>query len=407
MVLYRNGVGYFERSGKVDGDVLTIKVRKDQVNDLLKSLTVVERTSGRAVSVSMPLDPQSVGERRARDARRPGRAAWPRCSTRCAAPHVTLETDAAASVRGRIVMVEAIVDEPDAAPPPTRAGRAAAAERATTRSRCSTASELRVVRLSKVHGVTLAGRRPRAAVPPQPRRDRGRGHVPAGRRSTIRLAGASVARPRGQLRRRGADVEADLPRRAARGGQGQALLQAWAVVDNTSGEDWRNVHARADLGRADRVPLRSAHAARRRAHRSHRARRAPPSARRSRRRDARVRRGRDAERRRRPRPRPATQRLHRRAAADDAEAARRAAKRRRRRCRSRRAPTPSGQPKRRRADGASRRRRRRGRRRARRRRRRRLRASEGRRAAARRSTSTRCARSDAGADARAPERQRA
>src|SRR6187200_2079221 len=59
VVLYRNGIGYFERVGEIDEDILTIKVRKDQVNDLLKSLTVVERASGRAVSVSMPLDPQT------------------------------------------------------------------------------------------------------------------------------------------------------------------------------------------------------------------------------------------------------------------------------------------------------------------------------------------------------------
>src|SRR5205823_1211291 len=49
VVLYRNGVGYFERAGHVDGEQLTIRVRKDQVNDLLKSLTVVEKTGGRAV----------------------------------------------------------------------------------------------------------------------------------------------------------------------------------------------------------------------------------------------------------------------------------------------------------------------------------------------------------------------
>ena len=59
VVLYRNGIGYFERVGEVDGDVLSIKVRKDQVNDLLKSLTVVEAEGGKAVSISMPLDSQS------------------------------------------------------------------------------------------------------------------------------------------------------------------------------------------------------------------------------------------------------------------------------------------------------------------------------------------------------------
>ncbi|MEZ4454386.1 MAG: OmpA family protein [Nannocystaceae bacterium] len=58
VILYRNGIGYFERRGEVDGDALVLQVRKDQVNDVLKSLTVVDRASGRAVSVSMPLDPQ-------------------------------------------------------------------------------------------------------------------------------------------------------------------------------------------------------------------------------------------------------------------------------------------------------------------------------------------------------------
>ena len=59
VVLYRNGVGYFERNGEFDGNVLRLKVRKDQINDLLKSLTVVDRRTGKAVSVSMPLDPQT------------------------------------------------------------------------------------------------------------------------------------------------------------------------------------------------------------------------------------------------------------------------------------------------------------------------------------------------------------
>ncbi|MEJ7734135.1 MAG: hypothetical protein WKG00_33695 [Polyangiaceae bacterium] len=85
VVLYRNGVGYFERVGRVEGDTLTIKVRKDAVNDLLKSLTVVERGGGRAVSVSMPLDPQSWANA-ALATLAPAAAAWPRCSTPCAAP---------------------------------------------------------------------------------------------------------------------------------------------------------------------------------------------------------------------------------------------------------------------------------------------------------------------------------
>src|SRR5687768_13112395 len=59
VVLYRNGIAYFERQGTIDGDRLAIKVRKDQINDLLKSLTVIDRGSGKTLSVSIPLDPKA------------------------------------------------------------------------------------------------------------------------------------------------------------------------------------------------------------------------------------------------------------------------------------------------------------------------------------------------------------
>ena len=59
VVLYQNRVGYFERQGQFDGDVLTLQVRKDQTDDLLKSLTIIDRSNGKAVSVSMPLEPKS------------------------------------------------------------------------------------------------------------------------------------------------------------------------------------------------------------------------------------------------------------------------------------------------------------------------------------------------------------
>src|SRR3954471_11660350 len=56
VVLYQNGVGYFERRGELDGDMLTLQVRPDQINDILKSLTVLDLREGRAVSVSLPLE---------------------------------------------------------------------------------------------------------------------------------------------------------------------------------------------------------------------------------------------------------------------------------------------------------------------------------------------------------------
>jgi hypothetical protein len=56
VVLYQNGVGYFERRGKLDGNVFALQARPAQINDLLKSLTVIDLSKGRAVSVSLPLE---------------------------------------------------------------------------------------------------------------------------------------------------------------------------------------------------------------------------------------------------------------------------------------------------------------------------------------------------------------
>jgi hypothetical protein len=56
VTLYQNGIAYFEREGRLQGDRLTLHCRPHQINDLLKSLTVIDRTSGRAVSISLPLE---------------------------------------------------------------------------------------------------------------------------------------------------------------------------------------------------------------------------------------------------------------------------------------------------------------------------------------------------------------
>jgi hypothetical protein len=59
--LYQNGVGYFERTGTVDGDVVSLRIRPDQINDILKSLTVVDLDQkGKALSISLPADRETV-----------------------------------------------------------------------------------------------------------------------------------------------------------------------------------------------------------------------------------------------------------------------------------------------------------------------------------------------------------
>ena len=54
VVVYRNGVAYYERRAQVTGGKLTVSVPRDRVDDFLKSLTVVEARTGRPLPVSFP-----------------------------------------------------------------------------------------------------------------------------------------------------------------------------------------------------------------------------------------------------------------------------------------------------------------------------------------------------------------
>ncbi len=231
VVLYRNGVGYFERAGKISGDLLTIKVRKDQVNDLLKSLTIVERSSGRAVSVSMPLDPQTWANA-ALATLRPGQGSLAQVLDSLRGSDVTLRTKGG-SVRGRVAMVEQLIDPPD---DDERGG----APRNDHRVTLLDGDSLRVVKLSEVTGVELEDGDLAMQFNRTLDASAGEGMFQQVAVS-VRLTGASthdllvsyvVAAPMWKPTYR-----VVLPTE----GKGKALLQAWAVVDNTSGEEWKNV----------------------------------------------------------------------------------------------------------------------------------------------------------------------
>ena len=56
VVLYQNGVGYFERSGEMRGRQLSLRVRPDQINDVLKSLSILDFSGGQTSSVSLPVE---------------------------------------------------------------------------------------------------------------------------------------------------------------------------------------------------------------------------------------------------------------------------------------------------------------------------------------------------------------
>jgi hypothetical protein len=238
VVLYRNGIGYFERHGEVDDSTLRIRVRRDQINDLLKSLTVVDK-NGQAVSVSMPLDPDTWAAA-ALSALTPGQGSVAQLLDGLRGTEVTLHTTLG-RVRGRVVLVEQIIDEPDPdAASPSRGGGAAGPSQRDFKVTLMKGADLRVVRLSKVRDVSLHDGD--LAMQLHRRLDASSGEGMFQQvEIAIQLIGAKshdvsvsyvVAAPMWKPTYR-----VVLPE----DGKGQALLQGWAVVDNISGEDWPGV----------------------------------------------------------------------------------------------------------------------------------------------------------------------
>lgn len=239
VVLYRNGIGYFERRGKLDGNVLGLKVRKDQINDMLKSLTIVDRTTGRALSVSMPLDPQSWASA-ALTALAPGSGSLAGVLDSLRGVRVRLATTTG-EIGGRIVMVEESSFEPDGDEARSGGRRPPAPPSHDHKVTLIQDETLKVVRLSKVRSVTLEDGD--LAMQFHRRLDATAGEgmfqqVEVSIRltddvSTHDLVVSYV-------------VEAPMWKPSYRvvlpeKGKGDALLQAWAVVDNVSGEDWNEV----------------------------------------------------------------------------------------------------------------------------------------------------------------------
>jgi hypothetical protein len=238
VVLYRNGVGYFERRGKVDGEALRLRVRKDQVNDLLKSLTVVDE-DGKAVSVSMPLDPQTWASV-AMATLAPGNGSLPAVLDSLRGTEVTVRANNQ-YIRGRIMMVEHIVNEPD----PDAANMRLSVPTTTPDSRdwkltLLSRGQLEIIRVSKIRGITLhdgdlamqlhrsldasAGEGMFEQVDIEIRLVDARSH----RLTVSYVVGAPMWKP---------TYRVVLPSKAG----GEALLQGWAVVDNISGEDWNEI----------------------------------------------------------------------------------------------------------------------------------------------------------------------
>ena len=64
VVLYGSGIGHFERSGHLDGDRLRLVLRPHEVDDVIKTLTVVDATGeAQQVAAVLPTPTQAEGDR--------------------------------------------------------------------------------------------------------------------------------------------------------------------------------------------------------------------------------------------------------------------------------------------------------------------------------------------------------
>ncbi|HET7545023.1 MAG TPA: hypothetical protein VFK05_34390 [Polyangiaceae bacterium] len=61
VVVYRNGVAYFERRAIVHGDRFALEVPAERLDDFLKSLSVVDARTGKAVPISFPTQEHAEG----------------------------------------------------------------------------------------------------------------------------------------------------------------------------------------------------------------------------------------------------------------------------------------------------------------------------------------------------------
>src|SRR5437899_7716309 len=55
VVIYRNGVGYFERAGHIQADKVYFKVKGSEVGDFLATLAVIEKGGSSVRSASFPI----------------------------------------------------------------------------------------------------------------------------------------------------------------------------------------------------------------------------------------------------------------------------------------------------------------------------------------------------------------
>ncbi len=239
VTLYRSGVGYFERQGAVTGDArASLRFDAASINDVLKSLVLLDRGGGTVSTVGFSAK-EPLNRRLASFAINLGDS--PSIATmlsRLRGAKVRLAT-AEGAVEGAVLGIETRVSEP----PPATPGALAEQPRSEDYLNLVTASGIRSMRLSRVSSFelldpALAGELSKALEAIAERRDERTasldlaftGDLTAGARPVT--IGYIHETPVWKT-----SYRLVLPDETA----GKPILQGWAIVENTTDEDWKDV----------------------------------------------------------------------------------------------------------------------------------------------------------------------
>ena len=231
VVLYKNGVGYFEHAGRVHGSQdLHIDFTSAQLNDVLKSLTVVDRGEGRITGVRY--DSIAPLSERMRTLRIPLGQQTSTAEFLNALRGAKVEVrSGSASVTGSLLSIETKARQ---------IGNSSATENLTELSVVSSEGELRTFTLGAGVSVRLLDRELNQDV------SRYLGLVSSSRSKDLRRMVVSTSGTGD--REVFVSYISEVPvwkstyRLILPTKEGQKpLLQGWAIVDNTVGEDWNDV----------------------------------------------------------------------------------------------------------------------------------------------------------------------
>jgi len=234
VILYKHGVGYFERSGELRaGDTARLDFKASDMNDVLKSLTIVDRSGG--VIGGVRYDAAEPLEKRLQD--------FPFAVDRQASLAAFLDQMKGARLELRLgsdtvagTIVSARTSKPDEKTP----------ERETV-VLLTDSGEIRTFDLGAASSVKLSDPKMQSllrdyltVLSGARSKDRRSVYIDAGAGVSARQLSASYMTPSAVWKS---------SYRLIFGPQAEATLEGWAIIDNTSGEDWSKVKLSVVSGR--------------------------------------------------------------------------------------------------------------------------------------------------------------